>query len=530
MSEPSSFPGVSGQRQGAGQEAQATWPEEYHRVLLEINNAIITHLDRDSLFAVLFDTIAQVLHQVISFDRCNITLYDPEKDVFRAYALVGPAIAPFAEVPGRGGTLGQLLDRQWLLVIPDVAEAPVNPISEHVRQAALKAGLRSGVLVPLLAKGKTIGTLNMSSRQVGHYSEEDGAFLFEVGKQIALALQNMLAYEEIARLKARLEQENTYLQEEIKTENNFQDIVGQGAAMNRVLKAVEMIAPTNVSALILGETGTGKELIARAVHNLSPRKDRVLVKVNCAALPASLVESEFFGHEKGAFTGALSRKIGRFELADGGTIFLDEIGDLPLELQAKLLRVLQEGEFERVGRSETLRVDARVIAATNRDLELAAQEGRFRQDLFYRLNVFPIRLPPLRERQEDIPLLVRHFAMKHSARLGKRIEVIPQKIMESLRAYPWPGNVREMENVIERAVIISQGPRLELGDWSPRPGIAPDKSRRRTLEEVEREHILAVLELTGWRVGGERGAAEILGLKRTTLESRMKKVGIQRER
>ncbi|MSS71127.1 MAG: AAA family ATPase [Candidatus Latescibacteria bacterium] len=369
----------------------------------------------------------------------------------------------------------------------------------------------------------------MTSKVVGQYSEEDGAFLFEVAKQISLAFQNMTAYEEIARLKARLEQENVYLQEEIKTEHNFEEIVGQGATMKKVLKAVETAAPTDVSVLISGETGTGKELVARAIHNLSRRRDQALVKVNCAALPAGLIESELFGHEKGAFTGALSRKLGRFELADGGTIFLDEIGDLPLELQTKLLRVLQGGEFERVGGVETLRADVRVIAATNRDLEQAMQEEKFRQDLFYRLNVFPIHLSPLRERKEDIPLLVRHLVMKHSARLGKKIETIPQRTMDALQTYPWPGNVREMENVIERAVILSRSPRLEFGDWLPKPGVVSNGLRIRTLEEVEREHIREALELTGWRVSGERGAAMLLGLKRTTLESKMKKLGIRRK-
>lgn len=499
------------------------------QILLEINNAIITHLDRDSLFSTMFDTIARSLRKVLPFERCNINIYDPERDVFKAFVLVGPTIAPFTEVPGSKGGQGKFLVHQRPSVTRDIRESPPNPVSRHVREAALKAGLRSGMGAPLIARGKTIGTLNMTSKVVGQYSEEDGAFLFEVAKQISLAFQNMTAYEEIARLKARLEQENVYLQEEIKTEHNFEEIVGQGATMKKVLKAVETAAPTDVSVLISGETGTGKELVARAIHNLSRRRDQALVKVNCAALPAGLIESELFGHEKGAFTGALSRKLGRFELADGGTIFLDEIGDLPLELQTKLLRVLQGGEFERVGGVETLRADVRVIAATNRDLEQAMQEEKFRQDLFYRLNVFPIHLSPLRERKEDIPLLVRHLVMKHSARLGKKIETIPQRTMDALQTYPWPGNVREMENVIERAVILSRSPRLEFGDWLPKPGVVSNGLRIRTLEEVEREHIREALELTGWRVSGERGAAMLLGLKRTTLESKMKKLGIRRK-
>ncbi|MCH9007238.1 sigma 54-interacting transcriptional regulator, partial [candidate division KSB1 bacterium] len=280
---------------------------------------------------------------------------------------------------------------------------------------------------------------------------------------------------------------------------------------------------------ILGETGTGKELLARAVHNLSDRRDRPLVKVNCAALPANLIESELFGHEKGAFTGAVARKIGRFELADGGTIFLDEIGDLSLELQSKLLRVLQEGEFERVGNPQTTKVDVRIISATNRDLEKAIEDGSFREDLYYRLNVFPIQSPPLRERKEDIPILVRHFIKKFTAKTGKKIETVPQKVMDALQGYHWPGNVREVENIIERAVIISPGKQLKLEDWLSKTVISSKASHISTLEEFEREHILEVLELARWRVSGESGAAKVLGLKPTTLEARMKKLGITRK-
>ena len=328
----------------------------------------------------------------------------------------------------------------------------------------------------------------------------------------------------------KLQLVSLYLQEEIKTEHNFEEIIGSSPALKKVFQNIERVATTSSTVLLTGETGTGKELVARAIHNLSSRKNSVLVKVNCAALPGGLIESELFGHEKGAFTGALSRKVGRFELANGGTIFLDEIGDLPLELQAKLLRVLQEGEFERVGGSQTIRVDARVIAATNRDLESAVGEGRFRQDLYYRLNVFPIRLPSVRERKEDIPLLVKYFSMKYGAKLGRRINTIPQKAMNSLLAYPWPGNVRELENVIERSVILSPGSQLELGDWLPKPSVSSRGTRVPTLEELEREHIIGVLELTGWRVSGEKGAGRLLNVKPTTLEARMKKLRIERKK
>jgi transcriptional regulator with GAF, ATPase, and Fis domain len=339
-------------------------------------------------------------------------------------------------------------------------------------------------------------------------------------------LQNALS--EVERLKNRLQDENVYLQEEIKLNHNFEEIIGQDPAMNNVLEQLEQVAPTNATVLILGETGTGKELLARAVHHLSERKDRPLVKVNCAALPANLIESELFGHEKGAFTGALDSKAGRFELADGGTIFLDEIGDLPLESQSKLLRVLQEGEFERLGSSSTLKVDARVIAATNRNLEGTMAEGTFRQDLYYRLNVFPVQTLPLRDHKNDIPVLVNHFVKKFSARLGKQIDAIPQKAIDTLQAYAWPGNVRELENMLERAVILSRGNRLELGDWFPKTEALPDSTNFVTLEENERRYILEALDRTDWRVSGDRGAAKILEINPHTLLSRIKKLGIQR--
>lgn len=338
------------------------------------------------------------------------------------------------------------------------------------------------------------------------------------------------ALTEVEQLKNRLQAENIYLQEEIKVEHNFDEIITQSDVLKGVLKKVEQVAATDATALILGETGTGKELLARAVHSIGARRDRPLVKVNCAALPVNLIESELFGHEKGAFTGALARKIGRFELADGGTIFLDEIGDLPLELQAKLLRVLQEGEFERLGNPSTTKVNVRVIAATNRDLEKAIESGDFRRDLYYRLNVFPITCPPLRELKEDIPLLARHFIKKYGAKIGKQIETIPQKVMDTLQAYHWPGNVRELENIIERAVIVSSGKQLQLGDWLPKKDASYGPSHIATLQELERQHIVEVLELTAWRVSGERGAARILGLKPTTLGSRMEKLDIKRKR
>ena len=337
------------------------------------------------------------------------------------------------------------------------------------------------------------------------------------------------AMTEIEELKDRLQAENEYLQDEIRVSHNFEEIITCSEALKKPLRQVEQVASTDATVLILGESGTGKELLARAVHSTSDRADRPLVKVNCAALPANLIESELFGHEKGAFTGALERRTGRFELADGGTLFLDEIGDLPLELQPKLLRVLQEGEFERLGSPHTTKVDVRIIAATNRDLGNALAAGDFREDLYYRLNVFPILCPPLRDRKEDIPLLANHFARKYASKFGKKIEGIQQRVMESLQAYDWPGNVRELENVVERAIIITQGQYLDLGDSLPKHGVPSPESPLLTIEALEREHISKVLESVNWKVRGDRGAAKVLDIKPTTLEARMKKLNIVRK-
>ncbi len=340
------------------------------------------------------------------------------------------------------------------------------------------------------------------------------------------ALTKALA--EVERLKDQLQADNTYLRDEIKQAKNFDEIVTQSKAFQKVLRSVEQVAPTHTTVLILGESGTGKELLARAVHNRSGRKNRPLIKINCAALPATLIESELFGHEKGSFTGATAQKVGRFELADGGTIFLDEIGEMPLDLQSKLLRVLQEGEFERVGGTKTMKVNVRVIAATNRDLETEAAEGRFREDLFYRLNVFPILSLPLRARKEDIPLLVSHFCDKHGADMGKTIDTIPITVLDALTDYHWPANIRELENLVQRALILSPGRTLTLGDWLKRKPSATQKAGLITMEEAERAHITSVLEMTHWKVSGDNGAAKLLDMIPTTLDSRMRKLGIRR--
>jgi formate hydrogenlyase transcriptional activator len=499
--------------------------EERLRVLLQVNNAVVTCLDRDSLLKA----TAEALRGVIPFDRVALVLDDPVEGLFRlvgvAGAVASPPTIPYGAVWTRQGTrCGRVAETGLPLLTEDLREGP--QFLEH--DPLIRAGILSALSVPLRAQGKVIGTLNVGSHEVGRYAEADSDLLLAIADQVVLAIQNMLSYEEIASLKQRLEQENRYLQEEVRAEAAFADVVGESPGIQSVLASVRKVAGTESTVLVTGETGTGKELVVRAIHDLSGRKDKILVKVNCAALPSGVIESELFGHEKGAFTGALTRRAGRFELANGGTLFLDEIGDLPLELQAKLLRVLQDGEFERVGGTQTLKMNVRMIAATNRNLSHAVEEGRFRADLFYRLNVFPIAIPPLRERLEDVPRLARHFAMIYASKMGKRIGTIGEEALGALMRYAWPGNVRELQNVIERAVILSTNNRLVLDDTLAAPaGEARTKSPR-TLEEIERDHILSVLKSVGWRVSGDRGAAKILGLKRTTLEARMNKLGISR--
>jgi len=369
-----------------------------------------------------------------------------------------------------------------------------------------------------------VGSLNRAQ-----YSTTDAEFLMEVASQIAIAVDNLRAHEETEALKVRFEAEAVYLQEEIKTEHNFEEIIGQSATVRQVLRKLEQVAPTDATVLIHGETGTGKELLARAVHDRSRRKSRPLVKVNCGSIPSGLVESELFGHEKGAFTGATQRRIGRFELAHGGTIFLDEVTELPVETQVKLLRVLQEGEFERVGNSQTIKVDVRVIAATNRDLQEVVRGGSFRADLFYRLNVFPLEVPALRERREDIPLLVNFFISRFGKSLGKELRGVSQKSMASLSRYQWPGNIRELQNVIERAAVLSKGPIVQVDETT----LGPEESSSEepvidTLENIERRHILRALGETHWVIHGKKGAAELLGINPSTLRSRMERLGVKK--
>jgi formate hydrogenlyase transcriptional activator len=380
--------------------------------------------------------------------------------------------------------------------------------------------------LPLIGRGRVVGVLTLSSQKEDAFATEDVDFIGRAAGQVAIAVENALASDEIRELRETLAREKIYLEEDARPELNFEEMIGKSARLRRVLKQVETVATTDATVLIYGETGTGKELIARAIHKLSHRHAHSFVRLNCAAIPAGLMESELFGHERGAFTGAIAQRIGRFELANRGTVFLDEVGEIPLELQAKLLRVLQEREFERLGSSRTIQADARLIAATNGDLAAMVEAQRFRADLFYRLNVFPIHMPALRERPEDIPLLVRHFVRQFARRINRTIETIPSETMEALTRYRWPGNIRELENVIERSVILSSGPtlRVPVGDLQP----AHSNGKPQTLEEAQRAHILAVLEETGWVLAGPRGAAARLGVNRSTLQFRMKKLGIFR--
>jgi chemotaxis protein methyltransferase CheR len=406
---------------------------------------------------------------------------------------------------------------------PEDAEAIWAAIERHFQERVpykveYRLRTKSGDYLWFLARGQAIwNTQGKAVRMSGSIQDITERKQAELNLQVALS--------EIKELKEKLEVERAYLQEEIKLEYNYENIIGQSDGLKYVLYKVEQIAPSDTTVLVLGETGTGKELVARAIHGLSTRKDRALVKVNCATLPSNLIESELFGHEKGAFTGAHARQLGRFEVANGATLFLDEIGELPLELQPKLLRVIQDGEFERLGSSGTIKVDARVIAASNRNLEEEVRRGRFREDLWYRLSIFPITVPPLRERKEDIALMVDFFVAKISKRLGKSIESIPTSVMNTLQDYQWLGNVRELENVLERAVINSSGPKLHLADELKKPHKDLTKTQK-TLEEVEREHIVRILEQTNWKVSCKNGAAEILGLNRSTLRARIRKWAI----
>ena len=515
---------------------RATKARERTQTLLDTSNALTTTLDLRELLR----TTSSHLRKYFNHDITGLALYDENTNMLMVHAIDRTDDSQFAAegtaFPLDDGPLAQAFITgrpilEWR--IDRMAELPPD------LQAAAAAGWRAGACVPLITRDRKLGVLGLASYREDAFSRIDGDLLVNIAGQIALAIENVLQYRQIEALKNVLAGEKGYLEEEIKTQYNFAEIVGQSNALRQVLKQVETVAPTDSTVLLIGDTGTGKELIARAIHNLSSRNERTLVKLNCAAIPTGLLESELFGHEKGAFTGAVTSRVGRFELAHQGTLLLDEIGEIPLDLQPKLLRVLQEHEFERLGSSRTIKTDARLIAATNCDLAQMVHQKTFRSDLFYRLNVFPIVIPPLRERSGDIPLLVGYFAQKHAARMNKHIKTIPTPTMDALCNYHWPGNVRELENFIERSVILSRGAELESPLTELRSSEAAAaaaggdghgsqaKTKLGTMEDMERSYIEEVLRHANGMIAGKGGAAEILGLPSSTLRSRMKKLGIK---
>jgi formate hydrogenlyase transcriptional activator len=494
------------------------------RLLLEVTESIASHRD---LTELLRDLAGRLPH-IVPFDYINVILHEPARDVMRLWLLVTSqptTISPGLEIPVEESPGGWVWKTQEPLTVNDIVQERRFP---RLMAMLRENGIQSFCTVPLTTAQRRLGAMGFGSLQRRTYQETEINFMQQVAKQVAVAVDNALAYEHIAHLRDKLTKEKLYLEEEIQTEYNFEEIVGDSQALKRVLKEVQTVASTDSTVLILGETGSGKELVARALHNRSGRRERTFVKLNCAAIPTGLLESELFGHEKGAFTGAIATKIGRFELADRGTLFLDEVGEIPPELQVKLLRVLQEREFERLGSTRTIRVDVRIVAATNRDLRHMVEEQKFRSDLYYRLNVFPITVPPLRDRAEDVPMLVRHFAQKFAQRMKKRIETIPSESMRALQNYAWPGNVRELENFVERAVILSSTSDLFVPVSELKRPSLPGNGSVVTLEDAEREHILLALNATNWVIGGPAGAAAKLGMKRTTLQSKMQKLGIAR--
>jgi formate hydrogenlyase transcriptional activator len=513
----------------ASQKAQ-----ERLELLLDLTNRVVSNLN---LRDVLREISAQI-RRVMQCEGAGVALPSREDGVLRVYALDYPGAPPYLE---EGLEPPPMKDDPPLRAFR--TGEPVIVSGKEIPSEKARANIRSVVHLALKGRNGISGVLSLGTRREGAFAPDDIAFLTQIARQVAIAIENARTFDEVSDEKDKLALEKLYLEDELRSELKFEEIVGRSEALRRVLDQIETVAPTDSTVLIYGETGSGKELIARAVHNLSARKSSAFVKLNCAAIPTGLLESEMFGHERGAFTGAIAQRIGRFELANRGTMFLDEVGEISLELQPKLLRVLQEREFERLGSARTLRTDARLIAATNRDLEALVREQKFRSDLYYRLNVFPVRVPALRERPEDIPLLVRHFVQQYSRQIGKTIDAIPAETMSALTRYPWPGNIRELQNVIERAVILTTGPVLNVrSDDLRAPNHAPASppaaakngtpagpaaSMREALEDAERQQILAALEKSSWIVAGPEGAAARLGLKRSTLQSRMQKLGIR---
>ena len=510
-------------------QQQLTEERDRLRLLLEVNNTIVSVLDLHQLL----NAVSASLRRLVPHEYASLSLYDRETHRLQIHALDFPVSKGMLQEGLSVGVDESPTGRALMTGQPVfINRDDVKEFGSDIARRILDEGLKSACCLPLISHDRPLGTLVVASLEEDNFPAKDAELLQHVANQIAIAVENSLAYNEEVKRANQLSEEKLYLQDEIRSEYNFEEIIGESAGLKNILGQLQTVAPTDSTILILGETGTGKELIARAIHHLSTRRERTLVKVNCAAIPTGLLESELFGHEKGAFTGAIAQRVGRFELAHRGTLFLDEVGDIPLELQPKLLRVLQEQEFERLGSPRTIKVDVRLVAATNVDLARKAADHQFRMDLYYRLNVFPIVIPPLRERREDIPLLVRYFAQKYARRMKKPIDTVPVKAMAALTEYHWPGNVRELENFIERAVILSRGAELQLplAELKQRTKIpvAATSNGLATLEHAEREHIMRALGESRWVIGGPSGAAARLGMKRTTLQSRMRKLGIDR--
>ncbi len=505
-------------------ERQVAKERDRLKLLLEINNHLVSKLDINDLFRSTSASIRNYFHN----DFTGFWLLDKKSNRVECVVLDFPSGKGFVAT----GERSELRSTDYAKLRSHMPELWSSEEIEKL-PAALVENLKAEsiicmALAPLVTASGPLGLITLGSRRANSFSQEDLNLLSQLSTQIALAVENAVAYGRVTAARDRLEDERLYLESEISAEYNFEDIVGKSAALRRVLREIEIVAPTDSTVLLHGETGTGKELIARAIHTLSTRQKRTFVRLNCAAIPSGLVESELFGHERGAFTGALIQKKGRFEIADQGTLFLDEIGDISLELQPKLLRALQEHEFERLGSTKTIRVDVRLIAATHRDLPSMMRDNQFREDLFYRLNVFPIEIPPLRDRRDDIPLLVNFFVSRLARKMQKRVESIPKDAMEALTNAPWPGNIRELENLIERAVILTQGSelRVPLKELKRSPVVGRSGS---TFQEAERQAIVEALKAAEGKISGQGGAAERLGLKRTTLQNKMRKLGIARQ-